>query len=86
MKNRTMTLEQAYRYVLRRVDRGTRKQAVENVRKAKNNEKYQFCAWDSIDAMEQFLENYGAGIVRPVFNSVWGMGEFVKEDYGTTNQ
>ena len=59
MKQRTMTLEQAYRYVLRRVDRETRKQALISLEKAKKNESYMFCAWDRYDAMMFFLECHG---------------------------
>ena len=63
MKNRTMTLEQAYRYVLRRVDSETRKQAIANVERAKQSEMFQFVAWTRHDAMECFLEKYGSPFV-----------------------
>ena len=63
MKKRVMTLEQAYRYVLRRVDAETRKQAIANVERAKHNEMFQFVAWTSHDAMECFLEKHGSPFV-----------------------
>ena len=65
MKKRVMTLEQAYRYVLRRVDAETRKQAIANVERAKQNEMFQFVAWTSHDAMEYFLEKHGYPLVVP---------------------
>ena len=61
MKNRTMTLEQAYRYVLRRVDRETRKDARFRLKSAKRREKFQFVAWDSYDEMSSFIAVYGNG-------------------------
>ena len=63
MKKRTMSLEQAYRYVLRRVDAETKKQAIASVERAKQNERFQFVAWTSFDAMEYFLEKHGSPFV-----------------------
>ena len=63
MKNRIMTLEQAYRYVLRRVDWKTKRDTMACVSAAKNNEKYMFCAWDSVDAMMFFIEQHGKPFV-----------------------
>ena len=63
MKQRTMSLEKAYRYVLRRVDAETRKQAIANVERAKHNELFQFVAWTRHDAMEYFLEKHGSPFV-----------------------
>jgi len=63
MKNRTMTLEQAYRYVLRRVDRKIRSITRKNVRKAKRNERFSFCVWNRVDAMYSFVEDYGYNFV-----------------------
>jgi len=63
MKNRTMTLEQAYRYVLRRVEWKTRRDAMAYVSAAKNNEKYMFCVWDRYDAMMFFIECHGKPFV-----------------------
>ena len=65
MKQRTMSLEKAYRYVLRRVDAETRKQAIANVERAKQNEMFQFVAWTRHDAMEYFLEKHGSPFVVP---------------------
>ena len=65
MKQRTMTLEQAYRYVLRRVDCETRKQAIISMEKAKHNELFQFVAWTRHDAMEYFLEKHGSPFIVP---------------------
>lgn len=64
MKNRTMTLEQAYRYVFRRVDFETRKRAIISIERAKKNEMFQFVAWTRYDAMEYFLEKHGAAFVE----------------------
>ena len=65
MKKRVMTLEQAYRYVLRRVDAETRKQAIANVERAKHNELFQFVVWTKYDAMEYFLEKHGSPFIVP---------------------
>ena len=65
MKKRVMTLEQAYRYVLRRVDAEARKQAIANVERAKHNELFQFVAWTRHDAMEYFLEKHGSPFIVP---------------------
>ena len=63
MKKRTMTLEKSYRYVLRRVDAETRKQAIASIERAKHNEMFQFAAWTRQDAMEYFLEKHGSPFV-----------------------
>ena len=70
MKKRVMTLEQAYRYVLRRVDAETRKQAIANVERAKQNEMFQFVAWTCHDAMEYFLEKHGSPFVIPADDEI----------------
>lgn len=63
MRQRTMSLEKAYRYVLRRVDAETKKQAIESVERAKHNEMFQFVAWTRHDAMEYFIEKHGSPYV-----------------------
>ena len=63
MKKRTLSLEKAYRYVLRRVGADTRKQAIASIERAKQNEMFQFVAWTSFDAMECFLEKHGSPFV-----------------------
>lgn len=63
MKKRTMSIEKAYHYVLRRVDAETRKQAICSVERAKQNERFQFVAWTHYDAMEYFLEKHGSPFV-----------------------
>ena len=63
MKNRTMTLEQAYRYVLRRVDNNTKMLAADRMKTAKINERRMFCAWDRYDAMSHFIEIHGRALV-----------------------
>ena len=65
MKERTMSLEKAYRYVLRRVDFETRKQAIISMEKANRNKLSQFVAWTKYDAMEYFLEKHGSPFVVP---------------------
>lgn len=66
MKNRIMTLEQAYRYVLRRVDWNTRLQQRLRFIKARKAEKFQFCAFNSEDSMWAFLSGHGNGIIVSV--------------------
>ena len=70
MKKRTMSLEKAYRYVLRRVDAETKKQAIASVERAKQNERFQFVAWTRHDAMEYFLEKHGSPYVVPADDEI----------------
>ena len=64
MRNHSMTLEQAYRYVLLHVSPSVMIDGIARVEKAKKLEKFQFCAWNRYDAMSAFIEDHGAGIVE----------------------
>ena len=70
MRQRTISLEKAYRYVLRRVDAETKKQAIASVERAKQNERFQFVAWTLHDAMEYFLEKHGSPFVVPADDEI----------------
>ena len=70
MNNRTMSLEKAYRYVLRRVDAETRKQAIVSFERAKQSEMFQFVAWTRHDAMECFIEKHGSPFVVPADDEI----------------
>ena len=70
MKNRTMTLEQAYRYVLRRVDYFVRVRQENLMEIAKKLEKFQYSAWTELDAMELFIERNGQGLVENIAGTI----------------
>ena len=66
MKQRTMTLEQAYRYALRRVDRLVRSFTVKHVRISKYNERFPFNTFGRKDAMAEFLDEFGYHFVEAI--------------------